>query len=139
MYIAVACRKQKCFSWFSIVTVSTVAILVSLPMPVLYFLDGNNNYLTVNANLRILHGHLFKLVLKAQFVLTALVIQKRFKVINDFLSLLLVQKKLLNAYKVLKKNKFLRVYHKLCNAIDIVNDTATFNIVIIFAYTLVKF
>ena len=113
MYITIECKKHKYFSWLSIVIVSTVATLASLPMPILYTLDGNNNFTTINANLRILYCHFFKLILKAQFILAAFVIQKRFQAINDFLSLLLVQKKILNAFAVINNFKFLRAYHKL--------------------------
>lgn len=114
------------------------ATTVALFMPVLLFMNGSEGFLSTSENLRNLFGNVVKVFYSTQFALSVLIIQKRFEALNSFLTSKAFENNSKKSTMFMKELSFVRIYNKLCDAIEVVNEAFTFHFVPIFAYTLVS-
>lgn len=122
----------------SIFLVVTITISISSSMPFFYIFSGHADATTINANLKIIFTHLIKLVYYAQFILAISVVRKRFESLNISLKNLNCIKNEKNSIELLNNMKFPKIYHKLCDGIEVINETFTCHFTFLFAYTLVR-
>jgi hypothetical protein len=68
----------------------------------------------------------------AQFVFACFIIQKRFEAMNVHLMNSIALKKFnFYAHKSFLTSKYATLYHKLCNGIDVINSTFTFQLIFV--------
>lgn len=131
-------KTHKKFAFLTIFIVITTTAIISSFMPLLYIFNGHADATTVDANLKIIFTHLIKLVYNAQFILAILVIQTRFKALNHNLETSNCIKNAKNSVELLNNLKIVKVYHKLCDGIEVINETFTCHFIFMFAYSLVR-
>lgn len=81
----------------------------------------------------------FRTFFSVQFVFACFIVQKRFEALNVHLINSMSLKKFnFYAQKSFLTSKYATLYHQLCNGIDAINETFTFQLIFVFAITLVR-
>lgn len=85
------------------------------------------------------HQNMTRFFFAFQLNFASFVVKKRFELLNNHLKKI-IRLNLRNfQFKSFKASEYSQLYHKLCNAIDIINDNFTFQFTIIFPVLTVNF
>lgn len=108
-------------------------------IPLLFLITGFTTNLKLVDNLSYCFVIMARLFFPLQFVLASLAVEKRFACLNQHLELLISQQSLnkfsLNCFQA---SKYSKSFHKLCDGIDTINETFTFQLILIFATVTVR-
>jgi hypothetical protein len=121
-------KHKKISSTFTITSIVIASIYSSVISLMRYFQGYDNQVILIP---RFFVQQNFKIFFLVQFILASFALRERFRLINDFFATAKVTKISLN-------QKFGKIYNKLCDAIEIVNSTLTFQFIPIFGSFLVS-
>lgn len=131
LHIKVDYKKHSKTSWIAVFLVISTATLITCLSPIM--VSGSyKSPISIRTTFRFFYGHFMKLFYISQFILASFAVGKRFELLNK--SLETCGKNL-----QIDELKFLNVFHKLCDGIEVVNDSFTFNLVFVFGYIMVRF
>lgn len=126
-----------------ILSIVTYAIFMTTSLPsILYFL-GRWKGLKVSLIASYAYINTFRLFYLVQFSLASFAVRLRFKALNEKIKEQFLTKLSSNCFKALDVKssdifKLGNVFHKLCDAIEIINETFTFHFVLLFMVILVS-
>lgn len=123
-------KQHKCFFKLFISSAILTTVIIFSLFPIICRILGEPS-MAVITTLRYLYIEFYRLVYLIQFVLACFVVQSRFSCFNGLISS--------EEFTLKSKNVVAlgQLYHKLCDSIDILNDTFTFHFIPIFSNGLV--
>jgi uncharacterized membrane protein YbhN (UPF0104 family) len=128
-------RRVAVWSIFAIsFTLVSMVVVTSL-----FYIQRLQSWLDITGIGSIAFGFFLKLFFVSQFWFVSFAVRLRFEIFNNYLRREICRK-ICNNWKAksLSTHKLGRIFHSLCDSIDIINDTFTFHFIFIFTNILVR-
>lgn len=139
MNIFVDHKKHKKFVAFAIFLLLSLAFFASGAMHVFSLLPQVDYTIGLASSIRFGYMNLSKIVYVTQFVLACSAVRQRFKILNQHLEYpFLIGGLTTVSSKQMKSKEVGRLFHRLCDAIKLINSTFTFPFVVIFSNLMVR-
>lgn len=107
--------------------------------PIVHFIMGIQYYGLIAAWITYGFIGIYKVLYFTQLILACMIVQKRFEALNESLENSRITNRLtITKAKNLNISEFAVVYHGLCDAIEIINNSFTYHTTFLFAGILVK-
>lgn len=133
-------NRHRVFSYGSIIVVLLIALESILLIPIMQLSNGNYEHILKLMTWLSYANITLRLFYTAQFVLAALAVKTRFTALNKYLMKLAAIDKVWGniASKHEEIQRFRRTYLKLCDGIEVINETFTFQLVFVFTSVMVR-
>lgn len=133
-------KSHKNFTYFAIFISSCSAMFMNFFIPVIFLFLGISQDLRYFEMISYICQNLLRLFFTCQLILASLAVKARFRLLNIHLKKTIKMKNNCKniPLKNFKASDYSNLYHKLCDAINVINNTFTFPFIVIFPVLMVN-